>query len=483
MTANVTVARSGRKVVLVRPRLTADEGAIQRRVGWAWGLLFFNALTFYPGISFLHIPSILGKGIAQASLPFALVVVLTLNRKMVLRPNFFLCLVTLLAFGALLTVISPDHIGTVFRTARLIGYVFCLWLLTPWWGRRDYLLVRCHLRVLFLLLASVLVGLVVAHGRAMAGGRLGGALWPIPATQVAHYAAVATGLVVVLWFSGQVRGKLTAIVVCVTIPMLILTHTRTALFAMIVGIAVAGLSLIVDRQRVRRFFGTVGAMALIAFLTLSGVITAWLARGEGTKELFALTGRTAVWAELVDSPRDKFQEIFGTGLSNSSFNGLPIDSNWLASYQEQGLFGVVICGIMLLFLVVAAYFQPRGVQRALALFLVTYCLLASFTEVGFTDVSPYLLELTLAASLLAPPLNADRVLRRRVRTAGQRRVVVRAADVLAERARTVPALPLSARSTHIADRDLARPGAPAHRVVTVALVPGVEARRPVVEVA
>ena len=94
--------------------------------------------------------------------------------------------------------------------------------------------------------------------------------------------------------------------------------------------------------------------------------------------------------------------IFGFGLSNSSFNGLPIDSNWLSSYQEQGLIGVAICAMMLLFLLVTAYFQPRGVQRALALFLITYCVVASFTEDGFTDVTPYLLELTLAASLLVP---------------------------------------------------------------------------------
>ena len=65
---------------------------------------------------------------------------------------------------------------------------------------------------------------------------------------------------------------------------------------------------------------------------------------------------------------------------------------------------MVICAMILLFLLVTAYFQPRGVQRALGLFLVTYCLVASFTEVGFTDASTYLLELTLAASLLVPPL-------------------------------------------------------------------------------
>ena len=137
-------------------------------------------------------------------------------------------------------------------------------------------------------------------------------------------------------------------------------------------------------------------------MTLSGFITTWLARGEGSQELTDLTGRTTVWSALVTVPRDRFQVLFGMGLSNKSFNGLPIDSNWLASYNDQGLFGVAICATILLFLLVKAYFQPRGVQRALALFLVTYCLLASFTEVGFTDVSPYLLELTLAASLLVP---------------------------------------------------------------------------------
>ena len=39
--------------------------------------------------------------------------------------------------------------------------------------------------------------------------------------------------------------------------------------------------------------------------------------------------------------------------------------------------------------------------------LVTYCLVASFTEVGFTDVSPYLLDLTVAASLLVPSLEGS----------------------------------------------------------------------------
>ena len=116
-----------------------------------------------------------------------------------------------------------------------------------------------------------------------------------------------------------------------------------------------------------------------------------------------------VWSALLNFPRDKFQEIFGFGLSNDSFDGLAIDSNWLASYQGQGLFGVVTCATMLILLLVTAYFQPRGVQRALALFLITYCLVGSFTEVGFTNVNPYFLELTLAASLLVPTAKGNRL--------------------------------------------------------------------------
>ena len=94
-------------------------------------------------------------------------------------------------------------------------------------------------------------------------------------------------------------------------------------------------------------------------------------------------------------------------MSSASVNGLPIDSNWLASYMQEGLFGVVVCVMMLVWLFVVAFFQPRGVRRALALFLLTYCLLASFTEDAFTDASTYLLHLVVAASLvIAAPLTA-----------------------------------------------------------------------------
>src|ERR1700721_1694589 len=110
------------------------ERFVHIRVGIAWGLLFFNTLTFFPSTSFLPIPGFIGKGIAQAALPAALLVLLTVNRKAAVRPNVYLCLVSLLVVGAVLTALAPESTGTVFRTARMVGFVAGLWLLTPWWG-------------------------------------------------------------------------------------------------------------------------------------------------------------------------------------------------------------------------------------------------------------------------------------------------------------------------------------------------------------
>ena len=133
-----------------------------------------------------------------------------------------------------------------------------------------------------------MLGLLIAPGTARISrleGRLSGAIWPIPPTQVAHYAAVTIGLVVVLWFCGQMRGRTTAIIAVVVLAVLVLTHTRTALIGMVAGIVVAGMSLIVAKPRVRKLFAIAGAIAAVAVMTLSAVITTWLARGQSTEGL------------------------------------------------------------------------------------------------------------------------------------------------------------------------------------------------------
>ncbi len=381
----------------------ARARSARRGVGVAWALLFFNTLTYIPG-GLLHIPSHIGKGLAQAALPLALLVALTVNPKIRLRPNVFLCLLCLLALDTLITCMQTTHVGTWFRTFRLAEFVVALWLLTPWWGRHDMLLFRYQLRCLYVALGSVLLGLMLSPGRALPGGRLSGVIWPMAATQVAQYAAIAAGATVVLWLARLLSGRVTLAGVTFAVAMLLLTHTRTALVGLIAGILVAGLSLFTINARVRKFFAAGLAAVSIGVITVSGIVTAWLARGENAQGLASLSGRTNFWTLVLNTPRTKFEEIFGFGLSNASINGLPIDSNWLASYMQEGLFGVVVCAMILAWLLVTAFFQPRGVRRALVLFIVTYCAVASYTEDAFTDVSTYLLSLTVAASLLTVPL-------------------------------------------------------------------------------
>ena len=400
----------------LRPAEAYDR-AIRHKIGLAWGLVFLNVLTFYAGTwnglpLIVHIPSAVGKVMTQGALPAALLVAWSANRRMLIRPNVFLSLLTLLLIEALISGIHPvGHIfGTFYRTVRFGEFVAVFWLLTPWGSRRDLLLVRCQLMSLFVVLGSVLLGLVVSPHRALAQGRLSGEFWPITPVQVSDFAAVALGLVVVLWFCGEASGRRALATVAVAGGMLLLTHTRTEVIALTAGLLVAGLSMFSVKARIRKLFAAGGITVSVAIIAFSSVLTTWLARGQNAQSLTELTGRTTVWAAVINTPRDWFEVIFGFGLSNNgSSAGLPIDGSWLSAYQDLGLVGVGICAVLLLFVLVNAYFQPRSERRALALFLVTYLLVASFTETGLSDASMYLLELALAASLLLPPA-ADRSL-------------------------------------------------------------------------
>ena len=407
MSVSIAERRQRRRAVRLDPAAARDR-SIRRRISASWGLLYLNTLTYVPG-GILPLPSALGKALTQGALPLAILVALTVNPKVKLRPNVFLCLVSLLVLDSVVTTLQPQSLGGVYRTVRFAEFAVALWLLTPWWGRRDLLLLRCHLRWLFVALGSVFLGFLMGPGRALGqDGRLSGTIWPIYPTQVAQYAAVAAGVTVVLWLGRVLSGRATLAGVALAIPILLLTHTRTALVSLVAGIVLAGLSLFTISARVRRFFLASAAFVSLGVMTAAGVATTWLARGEGTQGLTTLTGRTDFWALVLEQPRNTFQEVFGFGLSNASINGLPIDSNWLAGYMMEGLFGVVVCVMMVAFLFAAASFRRRDVQRAVGLFLVAYCTLASITEVSFAQPSTYLLHLTVAASLLIMPLTGER---------------------------------------------------------------------------
>lgn len=389
---------------------TPSERSIRRRVGWIWGLLFFDVLTYSKvSTNLIPFPSQMGKAFPEIALGAALVLALTVNKRLLVRPNILLILFTALCVVAAIMSFRGyfGGPGSMIRWFRFAAFVGTLWLTTPWWGRRDFMIFRFQQRAIMVVIGTVLLGMAISPTNAFdnaGGGRLAGILWPIPPTQVAHYAAVLVGMTAMMWFAGLSTSKWTGVVIAAGILVLLLTHTRTALVAMLAGILVGGLSLFLSQRRVRRAFAVVIVVVAIGAFSFSPLITGWFARGENAQGLSDLTGRTTVWSALLAQPRTETNTLFGFGLSNDGFDGLSIDSSWLSTYVDQGLVGDVLDGLVLLSLLIVALISPRGPGRAIALFLVVYCTIASFTETGLGQPSTYLLDLAVAMSVLMPPL-------------------------------------------------------------------------------
>jgi hypothetical protein len=379
-------------------------GSPLRGPGLAWIALFVNVMPFQ-GTSVLPIPLSLGQPIVQGMVVVALVLALLANPSLVLRPNVFLALLTAMAVAAVMASIHNDFLfGSTYRAVRLLLFVAVLWVLTAWWGRPDLPLLRAHLLWLRIVLVSVWIGVLVAPGASFASqGRLTGVMWPIPAPQVGHYCAVLIGCTMALWFSGLVTGRAMLVTAVTAGSALVATHTRTAMLGLLLGVSVAGISLFVGCVRVRRTIVAAGVAGLAVWSLFSPLIVTWLARGQTTEDLAQLTGRTKVWAAVAAQQTTVMEELFGTGLSNKSFAGLPIDSNWVATHLELGRLGVALVIVFLLVVFFAALARPAGPRRAIGLFLVVYCFTASFTETGLGDASPYLLDLAVAASVVATP--------------------------------------------------------------------------------
>lgn len=384
------------------------HGAAERTpalVGVAWGLLIINTLGYAKVDLIIPMPRSVIQVVTMGALAAAFVLALVLNPRVYLRPNAYLVILSLLALLAVASSLRFESgLGSMIRCARLVLFVATLWLLSGWW-RGDLRFLNFHIRTLSVILLSVLVGLVISPGGAFSGpdGRLVGALWPITSTQVGQYCAVAIGLVVLLWISRRLDGRSTVIVTVPAAVLLLLSHTRTAAVGLVVALLVALLSLVVTERRARRALGFVLGCGAVGWLLLSGLVQDWLLRGQGQSELMSLTGRATVWDLVLDKDRTFTESIMGVGLTDKSFQGLPIDSTWLSLYNELGWVGIGLVVLYIAWLVVACALRPPSPERACAIFLIGYCLFASYTEVGLGDASPYLLHLAVATSLLVRP--------------------------------------------------------------------------------
>ncbi|GGY44225.1 O-antigen ligase domain-containing protein [Streptomyces tanashiensis] len=401
----------------------AAAAGTPKAVGIAWALLGLNTLGSAGAKTVIPLPRSLIQMATMGALVVAFALALALNLRLRIRPSAFVFLLTLLLVPSLISSVQPDvGLGALFRCGRLALFVSTLWLLSRWWDG-SLTFVRYHIRMYFAVLVLVAVGLVVAPGTAMPeyyGERLVGALWPLTPPQIGQYAAVVIGLTVLLLLGRRTTGAGAAMLIVPSFVLLAMTHTRTATLGLLIGLALAIGSLILTSAAARRFFAWAVLCAAVAAVVFSSALRAWFLRGQSQENFANLTGRAKVWDALLSAPRTTGEKVFGTGLGDKSFDGLPIDNSWLAVYDEQGLIGVTIVAAMIIVIGGVALLRPPSLPRACAIFLISYCALSSYTEVGLGDASAYLLHLALAASLLAvpaagtPPAAAAEIPRRRI---------------------------------------------------------------------
>jgi hypothetical protein len=375
----------------------------------AWGLLVLNTLGSAGAKTIVPLPRSLIQMVTMGALAVAFTLALAVNLRLRVRPSAYLFLLTLLLVPSVISSADPESgFGALFRCARLALFVATLWLLSRWWDGGPTF-VRHHIRMYFVVLGSVAAGLAISPGAALPdlyGGRLVGALWPLTPPQIGQYAAVITGLTVLLLLGRRTDRGSAALVVVPSLVLLALTHTRTATLGLLVGLLLAIGSLVLTSAAARRFFAWTVLCAAVTAVGFGSALQAWFLRGQSQENFTSLTGRAKVWDALLAAPRTTSEYLFGAGLGDKSFGGLPIDNSWLAVYHEQGMTGVALVAAVVVVLGGVALLRPPSLSRACAIFLISYCAIASYTEAGLGDASPYLLHLAVAASLLAAPAAA-----------------------------------------------------------------------------
>ncbi|UUV36246.1 O-antigen ligase domain-containing protein [Amycolatopsis roodepoortensis] len=374
-----------------------------KAVAFVWALLILNTLGSTGATTVIPIPRSVIQLVTMGSLVLAFCIALALNARLRIRPSAYLLLLSILVVLSLLASLNLEvGYGALFRCFRFGVFVSTLWLLTRWWDG-GIRLVRHHIRTYSVVLLTVVIGLAASPGIALAeeyGGRLTGTIWPLTPPQVGQYSAVVIGLTLLLWLGGELDRLNALIVIVPSIGILLLTHTRTATLGLVAGVLIALLSLWMSSARARKVFAGVALIGAVSAVVLGSLLQAWFLRGQSSENFSSLTGRAKVWDALLSDPRTLGEYVFGVGLTNKSYIGLPIDNSWLAVYHEQGYVGIAIVAAFMLVLIVVAALRPPSLARACAIFLITYCVSASYTEAGLGDASPYLLHLALAASLL-----------------------------------------------------------------------------------
>jgi hypothetical protein len=320
-------------------------------------------------------------------------------------PVAMYALVPLVALGAPLA--GAGGLGTVFRAGRFGVALVALALVAPVWRRDPWLLANAHARVLRIMVGLALAWFAVGLG-VNQEGRLIAQVPALPPPQIGQYAGVLVGLCVLQLVTRAPRLPRTGLWAACGMAALLLSKTRTPLIAGTIALALAVLLLGLSHVRARRVLAALVLAGPLLFLVLAPFVQSYLRRDQTDVLLSTLTGRTSAWAKVHAFPRTGFQELFGVGYGDKSIDGMPIDNGYLATYHEVGKVGLVVVVAILAVLAARALVETAPANRAVAVFLVTFVAIASYTETGIGDMSAYVMHLVLAGALVVVPITLAR---------------------------------------------------------------------------
>jgi hypothetical protein len=354
------------------------------------------------------VESNMSKGVVLAAV-FMLAATLAAPHFRARMPATYLLYFAYLSVAAATAFHLSDPVPPLLRVGRLGLAVAIPLLLWRWLGGRPDTFLGSH-RIAYLLLTVVmLAGLAAAPSAAWdegsfgGGGRLQGVFLPTYPTGVGEIGAILAGLTVTALAFHRIRRLPGGILVGLGLSLIVLSRTRTAAVALLIALF-AAFCLTRRYRRGRR--GLVAILLVVAFAApLAAPIQSWILRGQDAEQFSSFTGRTRAWSAVVEQQASVRTYMVGHGLGNKGvllrrgegdIDVMAIDNGWLSLFWETGLFGVALVLAALVAAIITVCRAPTPYVRAAAGFLVSYVLLASFTESGLSDLSSHTLHILVA---------------------------------------------------------------------------------------
>lgn len=332
-------------------------------------------------------------------------------------------------FASATVFLLADPVGPLLRLARLMVGLVLLFLLWRPLIQTPERLIRAHLWAHLLLAGTIVLSVLSAPAQAWrplsafgTGYRLQGVIIPMLPPRVGEVGALLLGLAIVALVARKLAFLPASAMIGLGLVLVALSRTRTAAAAIAFGLFLA---LLLTRKT---WFGRIAALTVpgavgLAFLLVPTLHT-WLLRGQGTRQISSLSGRTTSWQAVLEEEVSVQTAIIGHGLGNKrvllrrgegDIDVMAIDNSWLGLYWETGLLAVTIVGIAMIVAWVSVLRAPTPYVKACGALLLGYVSAASLNESGLSDLSSMTLHLLVAAAVC----DSDR-LRARARAAAGR---------------------------------------------------------------